>query len=94
MSSYHIPYQYPGSMPMPQPSHQLVKNDIYPYTYQPQQTTYMAQTSLASEASAAMEEIVKNLMSFMKDATKEELQQVINNEDKINELIQDAEQVL
>ncbi|XP_057295371.1 uncharacterized protein LOC130623857 [Hydractinia symbiolongicarpus] len=39
-----------------------------------------------------MDQLVANLTALMKDATKTELDDIVNNEDKINELVQDAEQ--
>lgn len=41
-----------------------------------------------------MDQLVANLTALMKDATKTELDNIVNNEDKINELVQDAEQVI
>ncbi|XP_065664140.1 uncharacterized protein LOC105846896 isoform X2 [Hydra vulgaris] len=90
-----LPFQYPGfkEMPMPQPFYPSVSNgNMYLNTYMSEQTSYMTQSSLATEESNNMDEIVKNLMSLMNNYTKEDLQQVLDNEDKVNELIQDAEQ--
>ncbi|XP_047142405.1 vacuolar protein sorting-associated protein 37 isoform X1 [Hydra vulgaris] len=90
-----LPFQYPEfkEMPMPQPFYPSVSNgNMHSNTYMYEQTSYMIQSSLATEESNDMEEIVKNLMILMNNATKEELQQVLDNEDKVNELIQDAEQ--
>ena len=94
MSSGGTPYQarYGShtSMPMPNVSNQSSFNTPYPATsiYTTQNTTY--QTSALS-TSSEIDAAVKELTEVISSAQNEELETLLNNDDRLNELVNDSQ---
>lgn len=81
---------YPTATSTPYPSG---ANNPYPVTRTASNHAPSPQSSYNNEIDNWVHEVITNLTGILKDAPNKDLESLINNEDKLIELVQDTEQV-
>ena len=81
---------YPTATSTPYPSG---ANTPYPVTGTASNHVLNSQTPFSNEVDKWMNEVITNLTGILKDAPNKDLESLMNNEDKLIELVQDTEQV-
>lgn len=81
---------YPTATSTPYPSG---ANTPYPVTGLASNHVPSSQTPFSNEVDKWMNEVITNLTGILKDAPNKDLESLMNNEDKLIELVQDTEQV-